>query len=162
MELLMNTQKECQQLEVYGEYLKKIPELLKQLETVEKMYQKAVLEEKPRRKTSLLIITVSSSTTERLHRIKEQCEIRSADIRRGCTSSILELKSQIEAESSVLKALPESLIDKNPDYFSRLQSNVNEHCRKSESLYLHFSCFIRLIGMPLRRIKSSLDFYYVI
>lgn len=45
MELLMNTQKECQQLEVYGEYLKKIPELLKQLETVEKMYQKAVLEE---------------------------------------------------------------------------------------------------------------------
>lgn len=36
MELLMNTQKECQQLEVYGEYLKKIPELLKQLETVEK------------------------------------------------------------------------------------------------------------------------------
>ncbi len=41
MELLMNTQKECQQLEVYGEYLKKIPELLKQLETVEKMYQKA-------------------------------------------------------------------------------------------------------------------------
>ena len=42
MELLMNTQKECQQLEVYGEYLKKIPELLKQLETVEKMYQKAI------------------------------------------------------------------------------------------------------------------------
>ena len=39
MELLMNTQKEYQQLEVYGEYLKKIPELLKQLETVEKMYQ---------------------------------------------------------------------------------------------------------------------------
>ena len=35
MELLMNTQKECQQLEVYGEYLKKIPELLKQLETSE-------------------------------------------------------------------------------------------------------------------------------
>ena len=43
MELLMNTQKECQQLEVYGEYLKKIPELLKQLETLDKMYQKAVL-----------------------------------------------------------------------------------------------------------------------
>ena len=41
---------------------------------------------------------------ERLHRIKEQCEIRSADIRQQCTL-ILELKSQIEAESSVLKAL---------------------------------------------------------
>lgn len=60
MELLMNTQKECQQLEVYGEYLKKIPELLKQLETVEKMYQKAVLEE-AMLKDKPLVITVSSS-----------------------------------------------------------------------------------------------------
>ena len=95
MELLMNTQKECQQLEVYGEYLKKIPELLKQLETVEKMYQKAVLEE------AMLKVQLYA---ERLRRIKEQCEIRSADIRQQCTL-ILELKSQIEAESSVLKAL---------------------------------------------------------
>lgn len=103
MELLMNTQKEYQQLEVYGEYLKKIPELLKQLETVEKMYQKSVLEEamlkdKPLDNRSVQLYA------ERLHRIKEQCEIRSADIRQQCTL-ILELKSQIEAESSVLKAL---------------------------------------------------------
>jgi len=99
MELLMNTQKECQQLEVYGEYLKKIPELLKQLETVEKMYQKAVLEEAMLKDNHSVQLYA-----ERLHRIKEQCEIRSADIRQQCTL-ILELKSQIEAESSVLKAL---------------------------------------------------------
>ena len=78
MELLMNTQKECQQLEVYGEYLKKIPELLKQLETVEKMYQKAVLEEAMLKDKPLDNHSVQLYA-ERLHRIKEQCEIRSAD-----------------------------------------------------------------------------------
>lgn len=105
MELLMNTQKECQQLEVYGEYLKKIPELLKQLETVEKMYQKAVLEEAMLKDKPLDNHSVQLYA-ERLHRIKEQCKIRSADIRQQCTL-ILKLKSQIEAESSVLKALQE-------------------------------------------------------
>ena len=75
MELLMNTQKECQQLEVYGEYLKKIPELLKQLETVEKMYQKAVLEEAMLKDKPLDNHSVQLYA-ERLHRIKEQCEIR--------------------------------------------------------------------------------------
>lgn len=103
MELLMNTQKECQQLEVYGEYLKKIPELLKQLETVEKMYQKAVLEEAMLKDKPLDDHSVQLYA-ERLHRIKEQCEIRSADIRQQCTL-ILKLKSQIEDESSVLRAL---------------------------------------------------------
>lgn len=103
MDLLMTTQEECQRLEVYGEYLKKIPELLKQLETVEKMYQKAVLEEtmlkaKPLNNHSVQLYA------DRLHRIKEQCEIRSADIRQQCTL-ILELKAQIEAESTALNAL---------------------------------------------------------
>ena len=45
MDLLLNTQEELHRIEIYNEYLKKIPELLKQLETVENMYQKAVLEE---------------------------------------------------------------------------------------------------------------------
>ena len=103
MELLMNTQKECQQLEVYGEYLKKLPELLKQLETVEKMYQKAVLEEAMLKAKPLDNHSVQLYA-ERLRRIKEQCEIRTADIRQQC-ALILELKSQIEAESSVLRAL---------------------------------------------------------
>ena len=103
MELLMNTQKECQQLEVYGEYLKKIPELLKQLETVEKMYQKAVLEEAMLKDKPLDNHSVQLYA-DRLRRIKEQCDLRSADIRQQCTL-ILELKSQIESESSVLRAL---------------------------------------------------------
>lgn len=85
------------------EDVKKIPELLKQLETVEKMYQKAVLEEAMLKDKPLDNHSVQLYA-ERLHRIKEQCEIRSADIRQQCTL-ILELKSQIEAESSVLRAL---------------------------------------------------------
>lgn len=39
MELLFHDQEEYHRIEVYNEYLKKIPELLKQLETVETMYQ---------------------------------------------------------------------------------------------------------------------------
>ena len=103
MELLMNTQEECQRLEVYGEYLKKIPDLLKQLETVEKMYQKAALEEEMLKDKPLDNHSVQLYA-ERLRRIKEQCEIRSADIHQQCTL-ILELKAQIEAESSVLNVL---------------------------------------------------------
>ena len=103
MELLMNSQKECQQLEVYGEYLKKIPELLKQLEIVEKMYQKAVLEEAMLKDKPLDNHSVKLYA-DRLQNIKKHCETRSADIRQQC-SLILELKSQIEAESSVLKTL---------------------------------------------------------
>ena len=103
MDILMNTQKECQHLAGSGESLKTIPELQKQLETVEKMYQKAVLEEAMLKDKPLDNHSVQLYA-ERLRRIKEQCEIRSADIRQQCTL-ILELKSQIEAESSVLKAL---------------------------------------------------------
>lgn len=83
--------------------MKKIPELLKQLETVEKMYQKAVLEEAMLKDKPLDNHSVQLYA-ERLHRIKEQGEIRSADIRQQCTL-ILKLKSQIEDESSVLRAL---------------------------------------------------------
>ena len=102
MELLMNTQKNVSNWRYTGIF-EKIPELLKQLETVEKMYQKAVLEEAMLKDKPLDNHSVQLYA-ERLHRIKEQCEIRSADIRQQCTL-ILELKSQIEAESSVLKAL---------------------------------------------------------
>ena len=45
MELLLNTQQERCRMEVYNEYLKKIPQLLTQLEAVEKMYEKALMEE---------------------------------------------------------------------------------------------------------------------
>ena len=103
MELLFRTQEECHQIEVYQEYLRKIPELLKQLETVEKMYQKALMEEemmqgKDREDRS------GSLYKERLARIRQQCEERSADIRQQCRL-IFELKAQIEAKSSVIQAL---------------------------------------------------------
>lgn len=103
MELLLTSQEECHRIEVYNEYLKKIPELLKQLETVEKMYQKAILEEamleeKDRSDHSVLLYS------DRLNHIKQQCEERSADIRQQC-HLIFELKAQIEAESSALDAL---------------------------------------------------------
>ena len=45
MELLLNEKDECNRIEIYNEYLKKIPDLLKQLDAVEKMYKKALLEE---------------------------------------------------------------------------------------------------------------------
>ena len=103
MELLLTSQEECHRIEVYNEYLKKIPELLKQLETVEKMYKKAILEEamlkdKDRSDHSVLLYS------DRLNHIKQQCEERSADIRQQC-HLIFELKAQIEAESSALDAL---------------------------------------------------------
>lgn len=100
MEFLFNTKEEHNRIEVYSEYLRKIPDLLKQLETVEKMYEKALLEEqmlkeKDENNHSVLLYS------ERLNRIKQQCKERSADIREQCRL-ILELKAQIEAESNVI------------------------------------------------------------
>ena len=43
MELLLNTQEERCRMEVYNEYLKKIPQLLQQLETVETMLTGRIL-----------------------------------------------------------------------------------------------------------------------
>lgn len=77
MELLLNTLDKRHRIEVYNEYLKKIPELLKQLETVEKMYGKALLEDEMLREKDRENLSVSLYD-ERLNRIKQQCEIRSA------------------------------------------------------------------------------------
>ena len=104
MEILY-TQEEVHRMEVYSEYLKKIPELLKQLETVEKMYQKAVMEEKMLQAEEKDNYSVEIYS-ERLARIKKQCEERSADIKEQC-KLILKLKEQIENESDVLKKLME-------------------------------------------------------
>ena len=104
MEILY-TQEEVHRMEVYSEYLKKIPELLKQLETVEKMYQKAVMEEKMLQAEEKDNYSVEIYS-ERLARIKKQCEERSADIKEQC-KLILKLKEQIENESDVLKTLME-------------------------------------------------------
>ena len=103
MELLLNSQEERCRMEVYNEYLKKIPQLLQQLETVETMYEKAVMEEKmlpdcgPENLSSELY-------AQRLARTKEQCLIRAEDIRQQCRL-IFALKKQIEEESSALQKL---------------------------------------------------------
>lgn len=103
MELLLNTQEERCRMEVYNEYLKKIPELLVQLETVEKMYEKAILEEKMLQEKDAENVSVNLYS-ERIARIKRQCEERAADIRQQCRL-IMELKAQIENESSALRVL---------------------------------------------------------
>ena len=84
-----------------NEYLKKIPELLKQLETEEKMYEKALLEEEMLSEKSRENLSVSLYD-ERLTRIRQQCETRAADIRQQL-QLIFYLKGQIEVESSALQ-----------------------------------------------------------
>ena len=103
MELLFNSQDEINRMEVYNEYLRKIPELLVQLETVEKMYNKALLEEEMLKEKDMDNHSVELYS-DRLNRIKRQCEERSADIKQQCRL-IFELKDQIEKESSMLQAL---------------------------------------------------------
>lgn len=103
MELLLNTQEERCRMEVYNEYLRKIPQLLTQLEAVEKMYEKALLEEtmlkdKDRSDHSVQLYA------QRLASTRQQCEVRMADIRQQCRL-IFALKAQIEAESTALRAL---------------------------------------------------------
>jgi len=105
MDFLLNTQEERCRMEVYSEYLRKLPELLKQLEAVEKMYEKAQMEER------MLTAQQNDHSKElyalRLSRTKEQCEERARDIREQCRL-IFALKAEIEAESSALKALMDS------------------------------------------------------
>jgi len=103
MDFLLNTQAERCRMEVYSEYLRKLPQLLQQLETVEKMYEKAVLEEAmladrdPSERSTTLY-------SDRLHRTKEQCLTRAEDIRQQL-GLIFALKAQIEEESPALRAL---------------------------------------------------------
>lgn len=102
MDFLLNTQEEQCRMEVYSEYLRKLPELLKQLETVEKMYEKAQLEEQ------MLASRQDNNSKElyalRLSRTKEQCKERARDIREQCRL-IFALKAEIEATSPALKKL---------------------------------------------------------
>lgn len=103
MELLLNTQEERCRMEVYNEYLRKIPQLLEQLEVVEKMYEKAVMEE-----TMLADKAPDDHSValyaDRLARTREQCKSRAEDIRQQCRL-IFALKAQIEEESSALRSL---------------------------------------------------------
>lgn len=103
MDLLLNHQEERCRIQVYNEYLKKIPQLLQQLEVVETMYEKAVMEEKmlpecgPENHSAQLY-------AQRLVSTKEQCIVRAADIRQQLRL-IFSLKAQIEQESAALQEL---------------------------------------------------------
>ena len=103
MELLLTEQEERCRIQVYNEYLKKIPQLLQQLEAVEAMYQRAVMEEAmlpsgpPMDRSTELY-------AQRLKRTKEQCIARSADICQQCRL-IFALKDQLEQESTALAVL---------------------------------------------------------
>lgn len=101
MERILDTLEERHYIEIYNEYLRKIPELLKQLENVEKMYEKALLEEEMLKGQDNRSVSLYA---ERLSRIKQQCEERSADIQQQCRL-IFELKAQIEEKSAALRAL---------------------------------------------------------
>lgn len=103
MELLLNSQEERCRMEVYNEYLRKIPQLLTQLETVEKMYEKAVLEEAMLESKDASDHSVTLYA-DRLQRTKEQCITRMADIRQQCRL-IFQLKDQIEQESWAIRKL---------------------------------------------------------
>ena len=102
MKFLLNTQEERCRMEVYNEYLRKIPQLLEQLEAVEKMYEKAVMEEK------MLETKADDSSralyADRLARTKKQCKDRADDIREQARL-IFALKAQIENESYALREL---------------------------------------------------------
>jgi len=103
MKRLLNTQEERCRMEVYNEYLRKLPELLKQLETVEKMYEKAVLEEGMLKDKDPADASVALYA-DRLARTKVQCQARAEDIRQQCRL-IFSLKARIEAESPALRDL---------------------------------------------------------
>ena len=105
MEFLLNSEAERCRMEVYSEYLKKIPQLLQQLQTVETMYEKAVLE------AGMLSTKdpADHSVTlygKRLESTRQQCESRAADIR-SQLKLIFALKKQIEQESRALQTLAE-------------------------------------------------------
>ena len=91
MELLLNTQEERCRMEVYNEYLRKIPQLLTQLEAVEKMYEKAVLEEQMLKDKDPQDHSVQLYA-QRLASTRQQCEVRMADIHRQCHKNIESIK----------------------------------------------------------------------
>lgn len=103
MEFLLNTKAEQCRMEVYNEYLKKIPQLLVQLQTVETMYEKAVLEEGMLASKDPADHSVALYA-KRLEATRHQCRARAGDIRNQL-KLIFALKKQIEEESSALQAL---------------------------------------------------------
>ena len=93
---------------MYNEYLRKIPQLLQQLEVVETMYEKAVMEESMLRERGSGDWS-TDQYAQRLARTKEQCILRAEDIRQQC-SLIFALKDQIEQESTAIRSIMASSV----------------------------------------------------
>ena len=103
MELLFQKNEERCRMEIYSEYLRKIPKLLLQLEAVEKMYQKALLEDEMLQKKDHENPSVEKYQN-RIDQIQTQCLERMEDLRQEC-SLIMRLKCQLEEESPALRWL---------------------------------------------------------
>lgn len=103
MDLLFRDRTEQEKAELYSEYLKKIPELLKQLDAVELMYTKALSEEKMLENKDAENVSVKLYD-ERLKRTITQCELRMTDIR-DQLSLIFALKKELEETSFAIRTL---------------------------------------------------------
>lgn len=103
MELLFQKNEERCRMEIYSEYLRKIPKLLQQMEAVEKMYQKALLENEMLQKKDHKNPSVEKYQN-RIDQIQTQCMERMENLRQEC-SLIMRLKCQLEEESPALRWL---------------------------------------------------------
>jgi len=103
MDYILNSHEERCRMEVYSEYLKKLPQLLTQLEAVERMHEKAAMEEGMLADKDPADHSVALYG-KRLARTREQCEARMEDIREQCRL-IFALKEEIERESPGLRRL---------------------------------------------------------
>ncbi|MCF0150631.1 MAG: hypothetical protein HUJ80_04390 [Firmicutes bacterium] len=103
MEPVFLDRREQERVELYCEYLKKIPELLKQLDAVELMYTKALTEEKMLTGKNDQSVSVQLYD-DRLRRTASQCEARAADIK-DQLALLFALKKELEETSSALRAL---------------------------------------------------------
>lgn len=83
-------------MEIYNEYLKKIPQLFKQIEIVEKMMCKADIERQMLKDCDEKILSVQKYN-ETLQGIQNQCKERRRDLKEEL-NLIMHLKSQIEKD----------------------------------------------------------------
>ncbi|MBQ2455328.1 MAG: hypothetical protein II499_04475 [Firmicutes bacterium] len=94
---------ERQRMELYCEYLKKIPQLLAQLASVEDMYEKAVTEEEMLTRQDPESVSTGLYAA-RLASTRDQCLSRAEDIK-DQLRLIFGLKAELEEKSPALREL---------------------------------------------------------
>ncbi len=103
MKTLFTEACERQRMELYCEYLKKIPQLLAQLASVEDMYEKAVTEEEMLTRQDPESVSTGLYAA-RLASTRDQCLSRAEDIK-DQLRLIFGLKAELEEKSPALKEL---------------------------------------------------------